>query len=58
MVYALGRFLEMVGLCVVLLGLVVGLSYGAIRAELLYLAGGAGIFALGYLLERRHRPGR
>lgn len=52
---ALGRLLEGIGLVLLPVGLLLGLKHGNVRAELAYLGVGAGLFLIGYLLERPFR---
>lgn len=41
------------GLCVVGVGLVIGLSYDSLKAELAYLIAGLLLFSAGQLLQRK-----
>ena len=49
--YALARFLQVLGLSTVLIGLYVGISVSNVRAELIYLGIGAALFYGGRLLQ-------
>lgn len=49
--YALARFLQLLGLATVLLGLYVGISVSNVKAELIYLGVGAALFYGGRLLQ-------
>lgn len=49
--YALARFLQVLGLATVLIGLYVGISVSNVRAELIYLGIGAAVFYAGRLLQ-------
>jgi hypothetical protein len=55
--YWIGKFLEAVGLVAVAAALVVGMQTSNIRLELAILAGGAGLFLVGRLLEKRGASG-
>jgi len=52
--YALARFLQALGLATVLIGLYVGISFSNVRAELVYLGIGAGLFYGGRLLQGKN----
>lgn len=43
------------GICVVGVGLIIGLSYHSLKAELAYLVAGLLLFSAGQLLVRRGR---
>lgn len=49
----LGRFLQMVGLVILPIGLTIGLVTGEVRTEVQYLAVGAFIYLLGWLISRK-----
>lgn len=49
----LGRFLQMVGLVILPVGLTIGLVTGEVRTEVRYLAVGAFIYLLGWLISRK-----
>lgn len=51
-VYA-GRFLQLIGLVLLPIGLMVGLVQGEVRTEVRYLAAGAFIYLLGWLMARK-----
>ena len=53
--YALARFLQILGLATVLLGLYVGISLSNVRVELIYLGIGAALFYGGRLLQGKDR---
>lgn len=48
-----GRFLQMMGLVVLPIGLMIGLIKGDVRTEVRYLAVGAFIYLLGWLISRK-----
>lgn len=54
MKYAFARFLQVLGLATVLLGLYVGISLSNVRAELIYLAVGAALFYGGRVLQGKN----
>ena len=49
--YAIGRFLQVLGMATVLVGLWVGISVSNVRAELIYLGLGIALFVCGKLLQ-------
>ena len=49
--YGIGRFLQVLGMATVLVGLWVGISVSNVRAELIYLGLGIGLFIVGRLLQ-------
>jgi hypothetical protein len=52
----LGRFLEVVGMSAVLVGLILGMNRAEwVRLELMYLGAGLIVFYVGYVLERPQR---
>ena len=53
--YALARFLQVLGLATVLLGLYVGISMSNSQVELIYLAVGLAVFYGGRLLQGKDR---
>lgn len=52
--YALARFLQVLGLATVLVGLWVGISVSNVRAELIYLGVGVAIFYAGRILQGKN----
>jgi hypothetical protein len=50
--YTLGRFLQLVGLTILPLAMVNELSHGGTGLMLKFMLMGAGVFTLGYLLQR------
>lgn len=47
------KFIEAFGICMLTLGLIIGLSTQDTRTELTYLAVGGVIFTIGWMLEPR-----
>lgn len=52
--YAFARFLQVLGLATVLVGLWVGISVSNVRAELIYLGVGVALFYGGRLLQDKN----
>lgn len=48
-----GRFLQMIGLVVLPVGLMIGLVKGDVRTEVKYLAAGAFIYLVGWVISRK-----
>ena len=53
--YAFARFLQVLGLATVPLGLYVGISESNVRLELIYLGIGAALFYAGRLLQGKNQ---
>ena len=51
--YALGRFLQVLGMATTLVGLLVGINLSNARYELLYCFVGIIIFIIGYFVQGR-----
>lgn len=49
--YALGRFLQVLGMATTLVGLLVGINLSNARYELIYCGVGIVIFFVGYLVQ-------
>lgn len=54
--YYLGRFLQVMGLVLVPIGVMLSIQQDTLKPELYYLVAGGGMFAAGWLLV--HRFGR
>ena len=52
--YSIARFLQLLGLATVALGLYVGISLSNVKAELIYLGVGAALFYAGRLLQGKN----
>jgi hypothetical protein len=51
--FVLGRFLMGVGICVVGVGLMVGLAYDNLKVESIYLLAGLLLFSAGQVIQRK-----
>lgn len=51
----IGRILQGLGICVVGVGLLVGLNYGSLKSELAYLLSGLLLFSAGQLCLRKFK---
>jgi hypothetical protein len=51
----IGRILQGLGICVVGVGLMIGLSYDSLKSELVYLLAGVLLFSVGQLCLRKFK---